>query len=493
MRDAPPAFRVYLTIAPMLLVMYLGVGDPTARAGIIVVCAVLTPVVQAVGLMMNRPLRSGSWWWILSAEALWFSAAMIGPQWSWGHAPGVGQIHDLLDLLGYALIVPAGLSLSRSLDFGRDEDGAIDTAILVIGASAVVWVLTMDPDRFARRAAAHGQLVALAYPFVGLLMVAVVVRLLFRISRPSVSLSLLLVSVVMLIVGDITHLAAPEVGSSHRDISVWYLIAYLSIGLSALHPTARELGRPHSVAPSPAAGGIRLGVLGIFSVMPPLMLFFGGAALAGAHPFVLSAAALIVFVLVMVRLAQMVDVVGHQTELLSSQARTDHLTGLPNRRTTDAELDRAIVDAAEDGTALVVALIDLDHFKRYNDRFGHQAGDTLLIGGTTAWRQVLPPDVFLGRYGGEEFIVVTRGRTPDEAVALVDALRPRTPGGQTFSAGLATWDGLEPGSGLVRRADRALYAAKAAGRCCTVQTRGHQRLVVIGSEATPVPAGSVPA
>jgi diguanylate cyclase (GGDEF)-like protein len=81
-----------------------------------------------------------------------------------------------------------------------------------------------------------------------------------------------------------------------------------------------------------------------------------------------------------------------------------------------------------------------------------------------AWRaQLRDPDV-LARYGGEEFGVVIAGLAAEEALAIVSRLRPVTPRGQTFSAGLARWDGHESADDLVRRADEALYLAKGAGR-----------------------------
>src|SRR4051794_92244 len=108
--------------------------------------------------------------------------------------------------------------------------------------------------------------------------------------------------------------------------------------------------------------------------------------------------------------------------------------------------------------------LDLDFFKKFNDAYGHQAGDLLLKEAAAAWRaQLRDPDV-LARYGGGGFGVGIAGLAAEEALAIVARLRPVTPRGQTFSAGLAEWDGHEPADALVRRADQALYLAKDAGR-----------------------------
>jgi diguanylate cyclase (GGDEF)-like protein len=144
--------------------------------------------------------------------------------------------------------------------------------------------------------------------------------------------------------------------------------------------------------------------------------------------------------------------------------RDDGLTGIPNRRTWDGELPVAMDRARRDGAPLTVALIDLDRFKRFNDEHGHQAGDRLLKDATAAWSAALRSTDLLCRYGGEEFGVLMPGATAEQAAEVLERLRGVTPRSQTFSAGVACWDRQEISDELVARADRALYAAKAAGR-----------------------------
>jgi diguanylate cyclase (GGDEF)-like protein len=113
-------------------------------------------------------------------------------------------------------------------------------------------------------------------------------------------------------------------------------------------------------------------------------------------------------------------------------------------------------------------MLDLDRFKEYNDRLGHQAGDRFLREAAGAWRGVLRETDLLARYGGEEFAIAMPGCDAVAASILVERLRSLTPDGESCSAGLACWDGSESADQLVGRADSALYAAKQSGRDRTI-------------------------
>lgn len=145
-------------------------------------------------------------------------------------------------------------------------------------------------------------------------------------------------------------------------------------------------------------------------------------------------------------------------------AVTDHLTGVANRRGWDAALRSAIEASRRGNSPLCVAMVDLDHFKVFNDEHGHISGDLLLRGAVQLWQAQLRSDDLIARYGGEEFAILFRGCALDEAGELVDRLRRAIPRGQTCSAGVALWDGKESAEALLLRADAALYGAKHAGR-----------------------------
>ena len=149
---------------------------------------------------------------------------------------------------------------------------------------------------------------------------------------------------------------------------------------------------------------------------------------------------------------------------LARLAHSDALTGLPNRRALEPALTRELARAARLEQPLCLAVIDLDHFKAVNDTQGHQAGDRLLREATAAWDRQLRAEDMLARNDGDEFTVLLANCQLEEASELIERLRAATPTGQTCSAGVVCWDGSEPPEALIARGDRALYAAKHAGR-----------------------------
>jgi diguanylate cyclase (GGDEF)-like protein len=165
-----------------------------------------------------------------------------------------------------------------------------------------------------------------------------------------------------------------------------------------------------------------------------------------------------------------VELLGHEAALvidradeltlLAGMAETDPLTGLPNRRAWDTRLSRVTVE----DEAVTVAMLDIDHFKSFNDAHGHPAGDRLLRDTAARWRELLRADDLLARLGGEEFGLLLVNCSPASAAEVTERLRVAVTSGQTASAGLAMRRPGEPLDSVLGRADHALYDAKASGR-----------------------------
>ncbi|MGZ6588084.1 MAG: diguanylate cyclase domain-containing protein [Solirubrobacteraceae bacterium] len=145
---------------------------------------------------------------------------------------------------------------------------------------------------------------------------------------------------------------------------------------------------------------------------------------------------------------------------LYDAAQTDALTGLPNRRAWDADLKHSLSEDRQ----IAIAMLDFDHFKEFNDTYGHPAGDRLLKEAAAAWRDQLRAGDLLARVGGEEFALMLLDCEIDTATEVVERLRASMPQGRTCSAGMAARLDGESAESIIARADRALYRAKADGR-----------------------------
>jgi len=153
---------------------------------------------------------------------------------------------------------------------------------------------------------------------------------------------------------------------------------------------------------------------------------------------------------------------------LADAADRDPLTGLANRRRWDEAIDVEILRAERSREPLTVAVLDLDHFKSYNDRYGHLAGDRLLREFAAAASSCLRGIDTLARWGGEEFILALPGCSGDDARTVVDRIRSGVPQGQTCTVGVAQWSSGQTASDVIAVADAALYRGKEGGRNATV-------------------------
>ena len=154
----------------------------------------------------------------------------------------------------------------------------------------------------------------------------------------------------------------------------------------------------------------------------------------------------------------------HYQKQLFESALRDGLTNTFNRRYFLDRLHGELRFAVRHDKPIALLFVDIDHFKKINDTYGHQAGDQVLAGVARTMMTTIRAEDVLARYGGEEFAVVLPRCDLEDALVLLARLRRSTPQEQTVSAGIAQWERGESAESLVARADAALYEAKNAGR-----------------------------
>ena len=163
-----------------------------------------------------------------------------------------------------------------------------------------------------------------------------------------------------------------------------------------------------------------------------------------------------------------------ELDRVSAQARHDPLTGVLNRKGLDEALNREVSNVRRKDTPLCMALLDIDNFKKLNDRLGHATGDAALTHLATVAREAMRPQDTLARYGGEEFVILLPDTPLDKGIEAMTRLQRELTkkffltGAEkiliTFSAGVAQLASDETGPEAIKRADQAMYLAKRAGK-----------------------------
>jgi diguanylate cyclase len=184
----------------------------------------------------------------------------------------------------------------------------------------------------------------------------------------------------------------------------------------------------------------------------------------------------------LVRASEELDQIRDSLKLAEQHSNTDALTGLANRRSLEAFLRSAQIAAMEAGNPLSIVMIDIDHFKNFNDSFGHQVGDQVLRLVARVLQESVRECDLAARYGGEELMAVLPDVTLENCVDVAERVRRRISDARltrratgeaissiTVSIGVAQFRGAESADALIERCDRALYEAKRAGRNRTVK------------------------
>ncbi len=377
---------------------------------------------------------------------------------------------DPLFLLLYPACAVGFALLIKRREPRRNWAAMVDASTFTTGLGLLAWVYVIEPAAFGEQTSLPGRIIQIAYPIGDLLLLAMLTRLVRSGGSRGSAFWWITGSGIAFFGGDTTWVVLGNLGIDiddirvlHRGVDSIFLIAFCLFAVAALHPSARDLDRA-AVQRAPRLSTAMLASLTVASLIAPAVLAVqlytdtlndGAAIVAGST---------VLFLLVVLRMWQLVREVERQADRVRTLSREDELTGLPNRRAWKDEMPRALEMARRGTVAVTIAMIDLDHFKRFNDSYGHPAGDRLLKDAAAAWGAALREGDILARYGGEEFIALLPDATAGEAVHILQRVLRATPLGQSFSAGLACWDGSESPEELTARADAALYEAKAAGR-----------------------------
>ena len=468
------SWKTYLVGALVVIAAYLFTPSGTVLQTVVKVAVGWTATACIVlGVRRNRPGGAAIWYWF--AAGIFSNVTGILVETIATRVYGVNTYPTVADVFWLALY-PAlivGMTLViRRRSVERDWASIVDTCTISTGLGLLCWVFVIHPATSDPALTLLGRAVVGAYPVGDLVVLAMMVRLILGGGSRNASFRLMIGSLLLFLGGDVGWVVVNQIGVAPgrllgNILDAVFLAAFALFGVAALHPSMGDVDE-QSAPRSPRLSPGLLALLTSTSLIAPAVLVIQSVRGQVTDGPAIAIGSTALFLLVVTRMAQLLHQVEAQAAALRELAGVDELTGLPNRRGWSAELSSTLERARRDGGALTVAMIDLDHFKRFNDTFGHPAGDRLLKGAAAAWSEQLRSVDQLARYGGEEFIALFHGADLSTANEALARLRTVTPAGQTFSGGVARWDGTETSDELVARADRALYEAKRAGRDCVI-------------------------
>ncbi|WP_232303723.1 GGDEF domain-containing protein [Pseudofrankia sp. DC12] len=429
---------------------------------------VSSAVAVFAGLRRHQPEPRRPWLLIVLAQLLFTSASVVfyaaefrsGDQW-------VLAVSMLLYLAHYPVLA-AGLLLIVRRRAPRGELPALLDGLLVATGATTLSVLHLIGPGLDENIPRLVTWTAIGYPIADLLLFTIGVRLVAGTGFRPPAFILLSASLFAVLAADtgygLRQLHAVYTVGGPLD-GIW-LAGSLALGAAALHPTMAGIAQPSSKPPG--LGRARLCGLYLAGIIPPLTLVVPRGNTDEVTELVSAIAMVISTALIMIRM--------RYAEVSQRRlANTDVLTGLCTRRFLETRLALASVRASRPGATLALLLIDVDHFKSVNDRFGHPAGDRALTEVARRLRAVARSADVVARYGGEEFALLTTYLDQDDLYVLGERLRLAVAASPvavddgtalpvTVSVGAASTTLPASPAELVDRADRALYAAKSAGR-----------------------------
>ncbi len=478
--------QVYLlTVTAAVICVEVLPVPALVRDAVFAVVGLAVVIAIQVAIVRYRPRAAAAWHVMAAGQLLWVIADSLH-SWQRGAAdtPVFPSIADIFALLAYPVIaVGLGMLTIGRAKAARDLGPFLDGAAITAGLGLLSWVLLAGPTSENAANSPYSAFVATAYPVMDILLVGALIRLISSPGGRSPAFGYLLGALTLLITADTLSVVLDLHGVDPvYALGSFRMFAYALWGAAVLHPSMAKLSDP-AIQPDTRFRGTRLLAVVLATMIAPVVLAvqqFAGVPL-DVWPVVLGS--MVVLLLVIVRMSLAVEQIAsiHQSlevlqDELAVQARHDPLTGLPNRTQVMRMIAGALGRNRRRQGTVGLLFIDLDGFKVVNDSHGHRAGDEVLREVAHRMESELREGDFVGRLGGDEFLVgiedvADETATVDLANRLIAAVSQEIhlDTGVTVTVGASIGIALGRGGAtdvesLVHEADLATYQAKAAGR-----------------------------
>lgn len=369
----------------------------------------------AIGLRRYRPTYAIPWIILAFSQALYTTGNVIF--YTLNLALGDTAFPSEADIFFVARLPFAMLGLAllahRRMP-GRQLPVLLDTATITVAACMLSWLYLIAPQ-ISQDTRLLVALTSASYPTLDLGLLIIVILMLLGPGRRTTPFFMLVASLGLTLAADAAYTLQQLHGTYQAGnlLDALWSSGDLLLGVAALHPAMAELGEP-CAAPEPRTGPARLVALFGATLMAPIALIYHADNDPGTIRFIGVVSTLLAS-LIFVR---MWGLVSEQRRL----AITDGLTGLRTRRFLDEQLGLELARSRRSGMSVALYIIDVDHFKSVNDRFGHPAGDRVLREIADRLRGVTRPGDVLARYGGEEFALVAPNTGPGDLYKVGERL-----------------------------------------------------------------------
>ncbi|MEZ5378419.1 MAG: GNAT family N-acetyltransferase [Acidimicrobiales bacterium] len=436
----------------------------------------LAVLMTLVGVKINKPDPRAPWLWFAAGLASFLTADIIYYVLELTmEEPPFPSIADFFYLLMYPLVIVGLTKLVRATSPGRDGASFIDAAVVGISMFGALWVLYVDDVFITGDHSTAALITQLAYPVMDVALLAVAARLVVTVHLKHPPFAFMAISFVSLAIADIGYGIANANGTFQTGsyLDAMWLGFYVLLGLAALHPDAGLPAKSFDVTSTTQGRltGVQLVLMLVATMGVRVIDLFWGNEQDRIVTILASAA---LFLLILVRVWNLMKALERGRDDLRYEATHDSLTGLCNRAVFAERTDAALHNA-DRSNQISVLFIDLDDFKTINDSLGHEAGDQLLVEVARRLQRCVRAGDTVARLGGDEFAVLLESAVDRNDViavahrALESLAEPVHLEMRTVSASASIGIAMDLADDmdvqdLLRNADVAMYLSKSQGK-----------------------------